>query len=100
MQLGVFGFGLLENWDVGIGFFPCGKKILIRSSRFGGVTCKSVSARLANSGKAIDWIGWINPAMIENLLVFGCSFLPVMSFQVGLATDVISPVAARIRSHP
>ena len=28
-QLGVFGFGLTEDWDVGIGVFPESEKVVV-----------------------------------------------------------------------
>src|SRR5215831_6149900 len=37
LQACVFGFGLLENGNVGVGVLPEGKKILIGSARFGPV---------------------------------------------------------------
>ena len=35
LQLGVFGFGLLKDGNVGVGVFPEAKKILIRRLGFG-----------------------------------------------------------------
>jgi len=32
LQLGVFGFGLLQDGDVGVGVFPKREEILIRGS--------------------------------------------------------------------
>jgi hypothetical protein len=38
LQFRVFGFGFVEEGDVGIGVFPGGEKILISDAGFGGVT--------------------------------------------------------------
>jgi len=39
LQLGVFGFGLLQDGDVGVGVFPEGQEVLV------GITCLFCVAR-------------------------------------------------------
>jgi hypothetical protein len=34
LELGVFGFGLLEDGDVGVGVFPEGEEVLVGGARF------------------------------------------------------------------
>ena len=42
LQLRVLRLGLLQDGDVGVGVFPEGEEILVRSFRLGGVTRKRV----------------------------------------------------------
>ena len=44
MQLRVFGFGLLQDGDVGVGVFPEGEEVLVCSVGFGGIALESVGA--------------------------------------------------------
>jgi hypothetical protein len=41
LQLSVFRLGLLENRDIGVGVFPEGEKILVRSLRLGLISRQS-----------------------------------------------------------
>ena len=43
LQLGVFGFGLLQDGNVGVGVFPEGEEVFVRGFRFGGVARHGVS---------------------------------------------------------
>jgi hypothetical protein len=45
LQLGVFGLGLLEDGDVGVGVFPEPKEILVGGASFGRIALKRVGAR-------------------------------------------------------
>jgi hypothetical protein len=44
LQLRVFRFGLLEDWNIGIGIFPRGEKILVGNAGFGVVTLGGIGA--------------------------------------------------------
>ena len=47
LELGVLGFGLFLDGEIGVGVFPHGEKILIGSSRLGFVAGQGVGAALA-----------------------------------------------------
>jgi hypothetical protein len=44
LQPGVFGAGLLEDGDVGVGVLPGGKDILVGDARFGSIVLLDSSA--------------------------------------------------------
>ena len=70
-EFGVFGFGLFEDRDIGIGVFPESKEVLIRSAGFGGVTGKGVSAGEAEMRQGARPAIGDESAVIENLLELG-----------------------------
>jgi len=70
-ELGVFGFGLLEDWDVGVGIFPEGEKILVGGAGFRGVTGQGVGAGEFEMSQGADEAIADQPAMVEDFLKFG-----------------------------
>ncbi len=50
LQLGVLGFCLIQDWNVGVGVFPECQEVLIRDLRFGGVALHDISAGYTETG--------------------------------------------------
>jgi hypothetical protein len=50
LQLGVFGLGLLQDGNVGVGIFPKREEILIRRLGFGSVALQHVAVGEAEMG--------------------------------------------------
>jgi hypothetical protein len=44
LQLCVFGFGFFQDWDVGVGVFPEGEKVLVGDAGFRGFALHLVGA--------------------------------------------------------
>jgi len=44
LQLRLFRFSFFQDQDVGVGGFPEGEEILVRTFRFGGVACHHIGA--------------------------------------------------------
>ena len=87
-ELGVFGFGLLEDRDVGVGIFPEGKKILIGGARFCGLageyigSCKSQVRQRSCDRVAGD------ARMVDDFLEFGDRLWALLQLEVGQAAQI------------
>ena len=71
LQLGVFRLGLLENWDIWVGIFPEGQKILIRSARFDIIVRQRICAAKSQMRQRAGYEIHDHPRVIENLLKLG-----------------------------
>lgn len=52
--LHVLGFGLFQNWDVGVGIFPVDQEILVGGVGLGGVTLQFIRAGKAQRRQAVE----------------------------------------------
>src|SRR6516164_3582011 len=87
-QLSVLGFGLDQDWDVGVCVFPEREEILIRGAGFHSVSWHGVgSAELDTrecAGKAIP----DQPRMIEDLLKGGCRRARLACLKIGFTSII------------
>ena len=44
LQLRILGFGLFQDWNVGIGVLPEGEEVLVSRTSFGGVALQRIGA--------------------------------------------------------
>lgn len=68
LQLGVFGFGLLIDGNVGVGVLPAHQEILIGRCGLGSVFRLRVSTAQLQICQCTDRIADCDPPMVENLL--------------------------------
>src|ERR1700687_2908773 len=79
LQLSVLRLGLLEDGDVGVGVFPEGEEVLVRSFRFGGFALHEFGASETKMRECPDGFVYYNSAMVENFLKLSSGFAPMMS---------------------
>src|SRR5580704_1377117 len=107
LQLRVLRFGLLQDWDVGVGVFPEGEEILVgserpdaggiyslRGSRLQGIGTRNAQMRQRPRPAVPD-----DPAVVENLLKLGGGGNPLSGCEVGLSTHIQVIEAGSIGEH-
>jgi len=57
LQLRVLGFGLLQDWDVGVGVFPEREEILVGGECLGGIACHGVGTTDLKADGATRGVG-------------------------------------------
>jgi len=90
LQFDVLGLGLLQDGNVGIGVFPEGEKILVRSFRLGGVTGKRVGPAQLQVGQCADELVGDDAGVVENLLKLDSSGGALLSL-----LDTLRPAGRR-----
>src|SRR5215470_567539 len=87
LQLGVFGFGLLQDGDVEVGVFPEVKEILIGRFCLGGVTLHGVGAAELKMSKSTDRRVPYDSAMVEDFLKLCRCLATLLGDQIGLSSN-------------
>src|SRR6266446_1053910 len=68
LQFRVFSLGLVEEWEVGVGIFPGGKKVLVGDAGFGNVALLlKQAAQLQLTGNE-DYVGAVSGFHVQDLL--------------------------------
>src|ERR1700690_3323112 len=88
IQLFVFGPGLLQDRDVGVGIFPDGEEILVRSAGRAHISGKSACPRQPEVGQSAERKIHDHPRMVNDLLKFCCSLASLASSQISLSTKI------------
>src|ERR1700722_6334578 len=88
LQLCVFGFGLLQDGDVGIGVFPKGEEVLVSSFGFCGVARHSVGTAELQVGECPQNVVRYDGAVIDDLLEFGRRLLLIPYLQICFTSHV------------
>ena len=90
-----------KDWNVGIGVFPQGKKILIRGAGFGGVALHRIGAPQLEMGQRADRFIQNDAAMVEDFLKLCCRFAALMCGKIGFSSHIngvkIGPIVAANR---
>jgi len=88
LQLGVFGFGLLIDGNVGVGVLPAHQEILIGRCGLGSVSRLRVSTAQLQMRHCAYRIADYDPPMVDNLLELRSGFGTSSFSQIGLATHI------------
>jgi hypothetical protein len=88
VEFGVFGLGLDEDGDVGVGVFPECEGILVGAARGSVVAAGGVGTRQANVSERAKGRIQDNATMVENFLEFGCGFPGLARGQESVTTKV------------
>src|SRR6202158_4836707 len=71
LQFLILRFRLLQNGQIRIGVFPCGKEVLVGGLGSRSVALQSICPPQAQMGEIVGDIQRGNAAVVENLLVLG-----------------------------
>src|SRR5580704_16901793 len=88
LQFGVFGFGLEEDGEVGVGVFPEGEEVLVGGAGFGGVVGEDGGTGDAEVGEGVDDVAVSQSGGVEDSLELSLSLGGVFSLEVGQAANV------------
>jgi hypothetical protein len=88
LQLRVFGFGLLEDEDVGVGVFPEREEILISRLGLRAVALHGIGSADLKMGECSDGFVDYNSAMVENFLELGDDFAALVRGKIGFSAHV------------
>ena len=88
LELGVFGFGLLQDGDVGIGVFPEGKEVLISDVSFGGVAGKRIGAGEPEVDEGADGLVGNDAPVVEDFLKLSGGLRSLARLQVSLSAHM------------
>ena len=88
LQLGILGFGLLQDGDVGVGVFPECQEVFVGIFRSAPVSRQRVRPAQLQVRQRPDRIAKDDPAVIENFLEFGDGIDVAGRGQTGLTVSV------------
>src|SRR5271170_86198 len=88
VQLGLLGFGLTQNGDVGVGISPQGEEVLICGAGFVLIARERLSTPQLQMRKCCNGLIQSNARVIEYLLEFRDRRGPIVRGQVRLSTNV------------
>src|SRR5208283_2601873 len=88
LQLRVFGLGLFQDGDVGVGIFPKREELLVRSFGFDHVSGKSVGSSQSQVCQCADRVHQNQPRVIDDFLKLGSSSGNLLDRQVRIAPEI------------
>ena len=88
MQFGIFGFGLLVNWDVRIGILPERQEILVRLARSGFIAHHRLRPAELEMRQRPRHVPSDDGGMIEQLLKLRRRRLPPAQLKIGQTAEV------------
>jgi hypothetical protein len=88
LEFRVFGFGLLEDGDVGVGVFPEAEEILVRGAGFLRVAGKRVGAGQAQARESADGFVENCARMVDDLLELSRGGAALPQLQISLTANV------------
>jgi hypothetical protein len=89
LQPGVFNFGLLQDWNVGVGVFPDREKVLIRGSRLRRIFLQRICASESKMRKRTDHLEQNNAGVAEDFLELGGGLRALARSQVRFSASCL-----------
>ena len=88
LQLRVFGFGVLQDGEVGIGVFPQRKEVLVGAAALGRNSRERIGPAQSEMSKRHQWIAGRKISQGQNPLKFLSGFVPLAGFQIAKPSKV------------
>ena len=88
LELGVFGLGLLQDWDVGIGVFPQRRKIQVSSARLHRLAWQGACAPYLQMSKRADGLIQHDSPVVEDLLKLSRCFAALVRSKMRSSSNV------------